>query len=231
MRFNIKELLDFFDDKKNSQKGDASALMALLGEDLNSAVYKHFRNNKVEILDDSVLPGTSKGKRLDRWIVDTENAKMYQCEIKNWAATAIGGRSLKSDASDEEIKQVTEHYWKHQLNNDLSSTAKHPTSVSKVLLKMKKPESHGHILKIEPLLIYWMPISLDTQKLNPLSVVTVKSLKLPMSEFSKLTIFSVSVYLRQLYKRGKGKKYIDLDMPHFEHRIGILERIQTTKII
>ncbi len=156
---------------------------------------------------------------------------MYQCEIKNWAATAIGGRSLKSDASDEEIKQVTEHYWKHQLNNDLSSTAKHPTSVSKVLLKMKKPESHGHILKIEPLLIYWMPISLDTQKLNPLSVVTVKSLKLPMSEFSKLTIFSVSVYLRQLYKRGKGKKYIDLDMPHFEHRIGILERIQTTKII
>lgn len=43
MGLNIKELLDFFDGKKDSQKGDANALMAILGEDLNVAIYKDFR--------------------------------------------------------------------------------------------------------------------------------------------------------------------------------------------
>ncbi|MDO8513925.1 MAG: hypothetical protein Q7S50_00050, partial [bacterium] len=60
MRLNIKELLDFFDDKKDSQRGDANALMSILGEDLNASAYRHFRRNKVDILNDSVLPGTIK---------------------------------------------------------------------------------------------------------------------------------------------------------------------------
>jgi len=95
MKLNIKELLDFFDDKKDSQKGDANAIMALLGEDLNASIFRHFKKNAIEILDDSVLPGTSKGKWLDRWIVDGK--KLYQCEIKNWAATAIGGKQFVLD--------------------------------------------------------------------------------------------------------------------------------------
>ena len=55
MKLNIKELLDFFDDRKDSQKGDANALMAILGEDLNASVYKHFRANKIDILEESVV--------------------------------------------------------------------------------------------------------------------------------------------------------------------------------
>lgn len=118
MKLNIKELLDFFDDKKDSQKGDANALSTILGEELNASVYRHFRNNKVEILDDSVLPGTNKGKRLDRWIID--NRKLYQCEIKNWAASAIGGRKLKSNASDPEIKEIADYHWKRELKDRFS---------------------------------------------------------------------------------------------------------------
>lgn len=228
MKLNIKELLDFFDDKKDSQKGDANALMAIFGEDLNASVYKHFRGNEVEILNESVLPGTNKGKRLDRWIIDKENKKLYQCEIKNWAATAIGGKQLISNASDKEIKKVVEHYWKHQRSNDLSNKAKHPNGVTKVLLKMKTPEKHKSISKVEPLLIYWMPISsnkTNKNSLEPLSIVPVKSLDLLIkTEFSKLYIFSVSLYLRQLYQKGEGQKFIDLDMPHFEHRIKILNK-------
>ena len=49
------------------------------------------------------------------------------------------------------------------------------------------------------------------------------------SKFSKLHIFSVSLYLRQLYKKGEGQKFIDLDMPHFEHRIKILTKFQNKK--
>lgn len=227
MKVDIKELLNFFDDKKDSQKGDANALMSILGEDLNASVYKHFRKGKVEILDESVLSGTKKGKRLDRWIVDKENEKLYQCEIKNWAATAIGGKKLSLDANDSKTKEVSNHYWRHQLSNDLSSKVKHPSKVSKVLLTMCKPEKYK-TLKVEPLLIYWMPISSDQGGLEPLSVVLVQSLNLPLETiFSKLYIFSVSLYLRQL--RMKGEETVELDMPHFEHRMEILTRIQNRK--
>jgi len=75
-----------------------------------------------------------------------------------------------------------------------------------------------------------MPITSDKKGLNPLSTLSVKGLKLPIdTRFSKLRIFSVSLYLRQLYKKGKGQKFIDLDMPHLEHRIKILSNLQSNK--
>ncbi|MDO8514134.1 MAG: hypothetical protein Q7S50_01160, partial [bacterium] len=202
-------------------------LMSILGEDLNASAYRHFRRNKVDILNDSVLPGTIKGKRLDRWIVDKENRKLYQCEIKNWAATAIGGRHLRSDASDEDAKKVVEYHWSRELSSNLSRKAEHPNGVTKVLLQMKPPEKYRNIRKTEPLLIFWMPISSDRRVLNPLSDLSVKSLHLPIkTKFSKLHVFSVSLYLRQLYKKGKGQKFIDLEIPHFEHRMKILAKFR-----
>jgi len=235
MKLNIKELLDFFDDKKDSQKGDANALISVLGEDLNASVYKNFRNNEVKILNESVTLNKKKddgtrGKELDRWIVDRKNRKLFQCEIKNWAATAIGGKRLKSNASDEETKKIVKYYWDRELNNNLSKRAKHPNGVTKVLLKMEPPNGYRNISKIEPLLIYWMPISSDKRGLNPLSILPVKSLHLSINpNFSKLHIFSVSLYLRQLYKKGRGRKFIDLDVPHLEHRIKILTKLQNKK--
>ncbi len=227
MKLNIKELLDFFDDKKNSRKGDANALMAIFGEDLNASVYKNFRKHKVEILEKSVSQGLRKEKRLDRWILDKKNRELFQCEIKNWAATAIGGRQLRSNASNEEIKEVSTYNWRLQLENIFSKKVKHPNKVTKVLLEMKTPTEHKDILNIKPLLIYWMPISSDKKGLCPESILSIKPLRLPIkTNFSKLYIFSVSLYLRQLYKKGKGQKFIDLDMPHFEHRIEILTKFQ-----
>ncbi len=226
MKFNIKELLDFLDNKKGSQKGDANALIAVFGEDLNAGVFKHFRKNKVEILEENTSQGLKKEKRLDRWILDKKENKLFQCEIKNWAATAIGGRSLKYDANDEDTRKVVEYYWKRELSNNLSKKAEQPNGVTKVLLKMKPIEKYRNA-KVEPLLIYWMPISSDIKGLAPLSVLSVKSLRLPIkTKFSKLYIFSVSLYLRQLYKNGKGDKFIELDMPHFENRIKLLNRLK-----
>jgi hypothetical protein len=222
MKLDIKELLDFYDDKKDSKKGDANALMAMFGEDLNASSYKHFRDNKVDILEDPVVQGFKGGKQLDRWILDDENNKLFQCEIKNWAATAIGGKQLKSDASEEEIKEIVE-YHRDNLHRVLSNKVKHPSGVSKVFLKMKTPERYK-MLKVEPLLIFWMPISFD--KLESSSNVSISSLGLP-TEFSKLYIFSVSLYLRQLYKNGIG--FIDLGMPHLDHRIKILSKLQIIK--
>lgn len=93
---------------------------------------------------------------------------------------------------------------------------------------MKTPEKYRNISKIEPLLIFWMPISSDKKGLNPLSVLSLKALNLPIGEyFSKVYIFSVSLYLRKIYKKGKGQKFIDLDMSHLEHRIKLLNNLQS----
>lgn len=219
MKLNIKELLDFFDDKKDSQKGDATALSSILGEDLNVAVYKHFRNNEVTIINESVLPGSLTGNRLDRWIFDEKNKKLYQCEIKNWAASAIGGRQLRTNASDEEIKKIAkDHHWNREQTESFSKKSSYPNEVNKVLLPMRLPVGYKNF-EVEPLLIYWMPISSDEKGLNPLSSISDFPFKTP---FSKLHIFSVSLYLRSLMK--SGEKYIDLDMPHFGHRMKILSK-------
>src|SRR3989344_1921486 len=96
MKVNIKELVDFFDNKKDSHKGDANAVMSVIGEDLNAYSYKHYidteRKRKVEVLEDSVVQGYRGGKLLDRWILDKKRNTLFQCEIKSWAATAIGGK-------------------------------------------------------------------------------------------------------------------------------------------
>jgi hypothetical protein len=234
MKLNIKELLDLFDDRMGSKKGDANALVTMLGEELNASVYEYFRNSKVQIIPNlTPTPGTRKGKRLDRWIVDKEHKILYQCEIKNWTASAIGGKQLISSGSDKEVKEIANYHWNRELNGNLSKNPpkkdKHPNRVSKVLLKMKAPKEHGGLTK-EPLLIYWMPISLDKKGFKPLSTLPVEHLYLQMNpEFSKLYIFSVSLYLRQLYKNGKGIKFIDLDMPHLERRIKILDKLQIKK--
>ena len=224
MRLNIKELLDFFDGKKDSQKGDANSLMAILGEDLNVAIYKDFRKNKVEVLEDSVLTGLKKGKRLDRWVLDGK--KLYQCEIKNWAATAIGGKKLEAEADPKEIKEVSSYHWERELKTNLSDEADYPNGVNKVLGKMKPPVK-CESFNVEPLLIYWMPITADSNGLDPLSVLSLKTLPnlAKNTKFSKLDIFSASLYLRQLYKQGKGQKFIDLDLPNFNRRLKLLTKL------
>lgn|SRR3989338_7290756 len=229
MRLNVKELLDFFDDKKDSCKGDANALMSILGEDLNASVYKHFRGNTVEILNESVTLNTKKGngtrgKELDRWIVDKKNGRLYQCEIKNWAATAIGGRQLKSGAGKKEIRKIATYQWNREMRNNFSKDHDHPNNVTKVLLTMRKPKDFRK-LKVEPLLIYWAPVTPTKNGLKPLSVLPISSRDLGMEiKFSRLYIFSVSLYLRSLLR--KGRRIIDLEMPNFEHRLKILAKFR-----
>ncbi len=220
MKFNIKNLIDFFDDKKNSNKGDPNALIAMFGEELNASVFKYFMNSKVEVLEESVLPGTNKGNRLDRWIVDKKNKILFQCEIKNWAATAIGGKQLELSCSDEKLKETIKHYCEHEIKNSFH-TKKQPNGVTKVLLKMKAPKDYENYT-IKPLVIYWMPVSFD--EIKPLSKISIKDFHFPFTtEFAELEIFSVSLYLRNLYKLGT--EYIDLEMPILEHRVNLLKNL------
>ena len=223
MKYNIKEIIEFFDDSNFDNKGDASAVVGIIGEDLNASAFKHYlESNKgcdVEILTCNVTEGHSKGKWLDRWIVDHTNKIMYQCEIKNWSSTAIGGKVLPYNATDEEIKIVSEHHQIKQIKDNFLSTSKFPGPVSKVLLKMRKPEGFEKY-KVEPLMAYWMPVSFDKDLLSPFSVLNINKIGIgEKTEFKKLNIFSVSLYLRSL-----KEDFINLETPNSERRVEQLYR-------
>lgn len=234
MKINIKQCLNFFDDP--SVGGHATAVVGMIGEELNESAFKHYVKNRgslVKTLVDQrgrplpVTQGTQRGKRLDRWIEVKEKDKiiLYQCEIKNWSATAIGGRYLGVEADETEIKNIANYYWSHQMHEEFSDT-KYPNGVTKVFLKMRHPEGYSNI---QPLLIYWMPIS-NSDNLEPFFEVPISLFNNPVIEketkFEKLYIFSVSLYFRQLLKSDeKNKELIDFDMPVSKYRIEVLRSL------
>lgn len=96
---NVGDLLAFFDEEAKGSSRHASAIVGVAGEDLGAALLvDYFRSQGVvaEILPERCTQGTKKGYRLDRWILTHAPAGdvLYQVEIKNWSAHAIGGRAL-----------------------------------------------------------------------------------------------------------------------------------------
>lgn len=237
MKLNIKELLGFFDDGTES-RGHASAIVGVLGEDLNASVFKHYleeKGSKVIIFDGPVTQGTKIGLRLDRWIyVESKDSTktLYQCEIKSWSATAFGGRSLAINIDEENLRNISQYHWGRQKN--VFSTSTMPNYLSKVLLKMNPHRNNNLKQYLEkqkinydqkPLLIYWMPISSDNKDSKPFFNEKVFNLGIRFpSSFKNIDIFSVSLYFR--YLLGEGKEYIDLEMPHFEHRMKVITKFQ-----
>lgn len=234
MKLNLKSLLTFLDDPRIGDNKHSSAITGVIGEDLNAAAFVHYLGKdgtwETAISVDSPTPGTRTGKRLDRWI-RTRNKKtgeqiLYQCEIKNWAASAIGGHRLPVDCSEEEVRQAAAHYWKGQLKNHFQDSGQ-PNNVTKVLLPMKLPEQYIG-LRVEPLLIYWMPMS-NSGKGNPEPFfrIPISELGLPnafvRAPFETLNIFSVSFYFRELLK--SGEKTLSLVLPNAERRVEVFSEI------
>lgn len=227
MKINIKKTLSFFDEKRLEDTGHASGVVGILGEDLNTAAFKHFmerKGGKVEILNIPVTTGQKKGKRLDRWIyikIGREEI-LYQTEIKNWSSWAIGGKLLPINADNKAVVELAKYYWDGQIKRDFIED-EGPTGVTKVLIPMSVPKEYKKdSIRVEPLLIYWMPIS-NTEKIDPFFSVTISEINRKIkTEFKKLYIFSVSLYLRQLLKK---RKVYDFDMPHVEERMKVLNDI------
>lgn len=225
MRINIRKTLQFFDNPPKYKTGHASSMVALFGEELAAASFKHYFENKkhqrVAVLDDRVGGGKKKGKRLDRWIlVGNKKKVLFQCEIKSWSSTAIGGNRLPVEASNAVYNKISSKNWKRQVEVVFNETDKFPNHTTKVFLQMKGPKGLDKYHP-EALLIYWMPITIKNTK-GPYFRVTVKSLsnRFIRSKFRWLHVFSVSSYFRQLSK--KGIKVINLDLPLTQERLGIL---------
>lgn len=210
---DVRELLAFFDEEPKESAGHASAIVSVAGEDLGAALLTdYFRSQGIvaEILRDRCTQGTRKGCRLDRWILAHAPAgkTLYQVEIKNWSAHAIGGRKLALSASPSELREYKIERW----SREWTGTTFPKDSVRKVLTPMRSPRPS---LPVEPLVCFWTALHPEGAE-SPFFSVPLTG----HAHFNRVSIFSMSSYLRSLQTVS-----ITLPMPELASRRDWLARL------
>ncbi len=214
LEVDIVAVLRFFDEKPAESWGHATAIVAFAGEDLGIGLLTHYwvsQGASVDVEPGPCGPGTKKGKRLDKWVRVSNDGSTtyYQVEIKNWSAHAIGGRKLNVDASAVEVAKHKRERWEKEWDG----TTFRQATIAKVLLPMKPPVPD---CAVEPLACFWDAMHPDGEG-KPLFSVPV-----PDSQFSRVWVFSMSAYLRDL--RASGMSRIELEMPETAIRMVWLKR-------
>ncbi len=215
IRLPISLLLEFFDEAPDYGKGHATAITAVLGEELGAGLLvDHFRgkNMKAEVLGLPCTQGTTSGKRLDRWIRVTKGRQTvyYQVEIKNWSATAIGGRRIAINASSSQLREHKRERWSKEWSGQLFIKE----AVQKVLTPMKPPVIGA---EVEPLVCFWDAMH-PTGKAEAIFSIPVNG-----GRFPRVWIFSMSAYLRTLLKAGQ--EFVEIDAPAAKARLRLLNRL------
>ncbi len=208
---NIKNLLEFFDEKPPTSQGHATSLTQMFGEDLGAALFNHYLDSQgieSKVISDKCTTGEKSGSRLDRWILTNENGKrvLYQSEIKSWSAHALGKSPISAMAIPEKLSAYEEKEWL-SIWDDKNSNFKWPT-LSKVLIEMKEPSQIEYDEK-RPLLIYWIPLRPKGES-SPFFNVQAKS-----NAYNRVWVFSMSSYLRSINK----DKIVLRNMPNFAERL------------
>ena len=225
MKINIKKCLELFDERHLEHRGHANSIIAMLGEDLAASAFKAYIPSVIGCEERKFQAEGFKngsGPQLDRWFYNGHKNILYQCEIKSWSAWATTGRELKIDASLKEARKISDYYWQKPIAVEFRGKGK-KDKTSKVLVKMQMKNRNNKYKNatIEPLLIFWWPVSKE-KNLSPFFSVDVSDLKIGFkSQFKKLHIFSVSLYLRKLDK--SGEKWFTVKEPDFDQRIVILK--------
>ena len=207
--FNIDELIKFYDLKGENHK-HASSVTGLIGEDLITGIFKHYlesKNVKVTVLPEN--PKEEKGRWLDRWIVQEIGTKniCFQTEIKNWSAHSLGGVHFEYDSNKPlDFKTLNSDKIFNKIWDDTKMEFK-DAAVNKVLKQMKSNAELDSIPNktIEPLVCFWMPITKSSVK-EPIIELKISNTN---TNFDRVTIFSSSIYLRQLRRDGKTKIEIE----------------------
>ena len=224
---NLRELLNFYDYKVKNSVTHASAINAVLGEDLAVSLLTHYFNNNgyevLEVLQPCTL-GTQRGTRLDRWFVIKQNNEtiFFQVEIKNWSAHSVGGKAVNELESEDDnyMSEFRNKRWKFQFN--ISKKVPSQKETHKVLTKMRWLEINNNQQykynddSHKALLCFWEPLH-DEGKLEALFEVDVNS-----ESFKKLTIFSMSNYVTQLLKTTQT---LNVEMKNADARIDWLKKI------
>ena len=217
-KLNLRELLNFYDYKVPSSNSHASAINAVLGEDLAVALLVHYLKGlgiEVIALDEVCTQGTQRGYRLDKWIAakSASESIIYQVEIKNWSAHSIGGKSVLIDADEDYMRDFRMKRWRYQFHVEKQVSSQKGTL--KVLTKMRIPTEYIYY-KHEALLCFWEPLH-HKGELEALFEVDVQS-----DSFKRLKVFSMSNYVSQLLKTSET---LEVEMSDADARIDWLKNL------
>jgi hypothetical protein len=227
LQLNVTELLLFFDEAPVDSVSHASAIVAMLGEDLGIALLqKRLRDEGIGTtvaLRPNGLPQTPMGAagRLDRWLLSDgpKNPTQYQVEVKNWSAHAINGKkfTVARDAPEyeERLRQHRISRWAFAFNPEAQSFW-NSKAANKVLTRMTNPPRPD--IEVEPLICFWDPMH-PADEAQSLFKVDLKPNEHGFA-FDHFWVFSMSNYLR-----GLTDKQICLDMPAARQRIQWLGRL------
>jgi hypothetical protein len=208
MKLRLASLIDFYDKEVRESQRHASAINAVMGEDLAIALLTHYfceKGFQVKVLARVCTTGKQKGPRLDAWIEVCENSVVhhYQAEIKNWSAHSIGGRSIRDD---EDMRKYRLNRWKKRFDEELRLPR--DDEARKVLTPMNLPGIHSNI---RPLLIFW-------EAMHPKGdAIEFFDVEVSSANFDRLWIFSLSTFVRNLISRGIES--LDVEMLFASQRI------------
>ena len=193
---NLQSLLKFYDYKDPTSEKHASAINAVLGENIAIELMKHYfehDNYKVNS-HQPCTQGTPRGSRLDRWFSLEKNDKktIYQVEIKNWSAHSLGGIQVDKDWDQHRMEQHRKMVWGRRFNIENKVPAEKASA--KVLTKMRIPDKYGQI-DHKALLCFWEPMHPEGKPI-PLFEVPVIS-----EAFNTLSVFSMSNYVSILLRQ------------------------------
>lgn len=242
---DVQETLRFFDEKPESGCKQATSIVSVIGEDLAAGCFqKHLESEGAKVcvrhkregdcfFPEPVTTGGQKGsKRLDRWIVvdwPDDGRTVFQAEIKNSSAWAIGGEKIELNATPECFRAYKVRMWDKEWNPEIQSFKDHGTEKdgkAKVLRKMQVPCDLKEEC-IKPLFICWTPMAPKCNQNDFLFQVPSCLFQDPTRpsppdcDFGELWVFSISSYLRSL-KQEKIEK-IALEMPIAAARLKILD--------
>jgi hypothetical protein len=199
MLVDVEAVLQFFDERPLGSRRHATAIVAVAGEDLGVGLLCHYlraRQLRAEPLEGPCTTGKMVGSRLDRWlrVSGAGSETLYQVEVKNWSAHAIGGESLPINAPADQVARYKTSHWQNAWDES-SGTFSHPT-LKKVLEQMRPPEPCD---LQEPLVCYWSAMH-PTGGGEPLF-----SQPTPGRWCDRVWVFSMSSYLRTLYAAGERR--------------------------
>jgi hypothetical protein len=215
VKVNVRQLLAFF-DADETVAPHANSVKSIFGEELGFALLtKHFESSGIAARMGRRLctQGKRKGCRLDGWlIIQNDGADLYyQVEVKAWSQHSLGGKRLSLSATPAELRAFKKERWERYW----SGTAFKDPALAKVLVPMLSPMLGA---RVEPLACIWDAVH-PAGDSTPLFAVDL----LPGSTFKKVSVFSMSAFLRTL-----SSEILELDLNAVRERLLWLGRIFPT---
>lgn len=217
MRLDLEQLLDFYDYRVQGSDTHASAINAVLGEDIAVELMRnHFEALGFKFQEtEPCTQGRQAGHRLDRWVhIERDGEEsLYQVEIKNWSAHSIGGRRVPRNPSEDEMKIFRQERWHRQFNERTNIPTQKETV--KVLTPMLAPRQFER-LQQQPMLCFWEPM-------HPLgSEDAFMSAPVTDPNFETIFVFSMSNHIRRLLRETR---YLEISSKTIDDRLGWLNKI------